>query len=301
MTLETRFYHYGTGIGLPYRGLNAVATAVSVSANARDVMRRRRLARELTANSELRNYIPRSKGFAAITPDTLPGTERVLETVRKIISDRRKTSWKMRDVNPVDHLELPEHFRDYPELLEFALSDEMLKIVCGYYGMVPMLKEIGIWVSRKQTKFHNSQYYHLDKPEPQILGIFINAKRNELEQGPTTLLPKDISKRVCKKMRYEARYFRDEGFVPDEYVFQHCEPEDELNIAGDPGTGVFCDTSNCLHYGSRTREGERNQMMIKFMLPHRARKRRSPLFDLVPEPKDELRRLVLCGAEYAEN
>jgi hypothetical protein len=40
-------------------------------------------------------------------------------------------------------------------------------------------------------------------------------------------------------------------------------------------------------------------MMVKFMLPHKARKPRTPLFDLVPKPTDEIRQLVLCGAEFA--
>ncbi|HZS55553.1 MAG TPA: hypothetical protein VFA65_14225, partial [Bryobacteraceae bacterium] len=58
--------------------------------------------------------------------------------------------------------------------------------------------------------------------------------------------------------------------------------------------------SNCFHFGSRCQAGERIMMMVKFMLPHRARRSRTPLFDLVPEPTDEARRLALAGAVFEQ-
>jgi hypothetical protein len=61
---------------------------------------------------------------------------------------------------------------------------------------------------------------------------------------------------------------------------------------------VFADTSNCFHFGSRTQSGERKMLTVSFLLPHKARDRRSPLFDLIPAPKDELRKLVLAGAQF---
>jgi hypothetical protein len=81
-------------------------------------------------------------------------------------------------------------------------------------------------------------------------------------------------------------------------MFQHCRPEHQISLEGGPGTGAIVDTSNCFHFGSRCREGERIMMMVKFMLPHRARKSRTPLFDLITPPADEVRRLALSGAIF---
>jgi len=299
MSLESRLYQYGLGAGIPYRGLNSLANAFAVACNAGEVSRRRRLARQILVNSPWVGFIPRQSGYARVQPETLPRTKEVLQAVRDIIKERRRNGWKQSKVNPVDHLELPEHFRDHPVLLEFALSDAMLQIVSDYYGMVPQLKEVGVWVTRPQKDRANSQLYHLDKPESQIVGLFMNVEHNDMEKGPTTFLPLGVSERVRRRTRYEAVYFRRDGFLSDEEVFKYCRPEDQLNTEGAPGTGAIVDTSNCLHFGSRCQAGERVMLMVKFMLPHRARNPRTPLFDLVPEPADEVRRLVLCGANFA--
>ena len=296
--IEGQLYHYGLGAGLPYRTLNSLANAVAYARNVGDVSRRKSLARELLADSKWTNFISKEKCYARVQPDTLPGTAEVLQILRGIISERRKTGWHQSRVNPVDHLELPEHFRDYPKLLDFALSGPMLQIVSGYYGMVPQLKEIGIWVTRPQKDRGNSQLFHLDKPESQIIGLFLNIENNGVEQGPFTFIPADASQKIRKGTRYESSYFRGDGYLSDDVVLKHSRFEDQISTEGPPGTGVFVDTSNCFHFGSRCREGERILMMVKFMLPHRARKPRTPLFDLTSMPKDELRRLVLCGTKF---
>lgn len=296
--LEGQLYHYGLGAGVPYSTLNSLANAVAYARNVGDVSRRKSLSRELLANSKWTNFISKETCFARVKPDTLPGTPEVLDILRGIISERRKTGWHQSRVNPVDHLELPEHFRDHPKILDFALSDTMLQIVSGYYGMVPQLKEIGIWVTRPQKERTNSQLFHLDKPESQIVGLFLNIENNGVEQGPFTFLPADESRKIRKGINYESSYFRGDGYISDETVLKYTQPESQISTEGPPGTGIFVDTSHCFHFGSRCREGERILMMVKFMLPHRARKPRTPLFDLAQMPKDELRRLVLCGTKF---
>src|SRR5581483_3645674 len=300
MTVETNLYYFGLGMGIPYRALNSVADAVATARSAGDVSRRRRAAREILIDPRWAGFIPKERGYARFDANTLPGTSEAVAAVRAIIEERRKTGWKQKRVNPVDHLELPEHFRDYPALMNFALSDAMLQIVSGYYGMVPQLKEIGIWVTRPQKEQTNSLLYHLDKPETQILGLFMNVEHNDLEKGPTTFIPADVSRRVRQATDYESIYFRGSGFLSGDTVFKYCKPEDQVVLEGAPGTGGFVDTSNCFHFGSRCQAGERIMMMVKFMLPHRARRSRTPLFDLVPEPTDEARRLALAGAVFGQ-
>jgi hypothetical protein len=298
MTIESKLYYYGLGVGIPYRTLNSLADVVAVTRHASDVNHRRQLAREMLANSPWVGFMPRAKGYARVEPETLPGTREALGAVREIIAERRKTGWRQRAVNPVDHLEIPEDFRDHPALLKFALSDAMLQIVSDYYGMVPQLKEVGIWVTRPQKSRTNSQLFHLDKPETQIVGLFMNVEHNGREKGPTTFIPADVSQRVRHKTNYESVYFRGDGYLSDELVFQHCRPENQISLEGGPGTGAIVDTSNCFHFGSRCQSGERIMMMVKFMLPHRARKNRTALFDLIEPPADQARRLALVGAIF---
>lgn len=298
MDIESRLYHYGLGAGIPYAALNSIANVFDAARYAPELARRRRLARQLLADSPWAGFVPRDRGCALVGPDTLPGMDEMLDAVRAIIEDRRKTGWRARKHNPFYQLERAEDFRDYPAIMNFVLSDPMLHIVSDYYGMVPQLKEVGIWLTPPQDHEFSSQLYHLDKPESRLLKLFINIDVNDDNSGPLTLLPTDVSNIVRNRTGYEAIYFRGDGRLTDKDVFAHCSPADQIALGGSSGSGGFADTSNCFHYGSRCKSGERKMFTVAFMLPHKARESRTPLFDLVPEPPDEVRRLVLSGAKF---
>jgi hypothetical protein len=299
MDIEARLYRYGLGAGLPYGALNSIANAFDLARNAPDLARRQKLARQILVGSPWAGFIPQDKGYALVGPDTLPGTAAALEAARAIIEDRRRTGWKARKNNPFYQCERAEDFRDYPALMDFAFSEAVLHIVSDYYGMVPQMKEIGIWLTLPQDHQFSSQLYHLDKPESRLLKLFLNIGVNDDNSGPLTLLPANVSRKVRQKTRYEAIYFRGDGRLTDHTVFSICSTSDQVMLGGPAGTGGFADTSNCFHFGSRCASGERRMLTIAFMLPHKARDPRTPLFDLVPRPEDESRRLLLCGAAFA--
>jgi hypothetical protein len=300
MKIESRLYCYGLGLGLPYGALNSIANAFDLARNAADIVRRRKLARQILVGSPWTGFIPREKGYALVGPDTLPGMAAALEAARAIIEDRRKTGWKARKNNPFYQCERAEDFRDFPALIDFALSEDIVQIISDYYGMVPQLKEIGIWLTPPQDHQFSSQLYHLDKPESQLLKLFLNVGTNDGNSGPLTLLPANVSHKVRQKTRYEAIYFCGDGRLADDTVFSICSAAEQIVLGGAAGTGGFADTSNCFHFGSRCRSGERKMLTVAFMLPHKAREPRTPLFDLVPEPADEGRRLALSGANFKQ-
>jgi len=298
MDIERRLYYYGLGAKLPYGALNSIANAFDVAVHAPDLANRRKIARELLKGSPWVGFIPKESGYAVVGSDTLPGAQKAIDASRAIIEDRRRTGWKARRNNPFYQCERPEDFVDYPELIEFALSDAVMQIVSDYYGMIPQLKEIGIWLTPPQSHKFSSQLYHLDKPESQLVKLFLNIDANDDASGPLTLLPVNVSRQVRDKTDYETIYFRGDGRLTDETVFSICPTSSQVMLGGPAGTGGFADTSNCFHFGSRCASGERKMLTVAFMLPHKARDRRTPLFDLVPRPADEMRRLALCGAEF---
>ncbi|MGD9924717.1 MAG: hypothetical protein AB7V13_25200 [Pseudorhodoplanes sp.] len=298
MTMETRLYYYALGAGIPYNAVNSIANAVDEIRNASDIGKRRRVAEQVLKDSPWQGTIPKERGYALIGKDTLPGTKAAMEAARAVIEERRKQGAKAKKSNPFIQCERPEDLLNHPALVEFALSDALLHMATDYYGMVPQIKEIGIWLTPPQTRQFGSQLYHLDKPEGKLLKLFINLDDHDASSGPLTILPADVSSKVRRATNYEAIYYRDDGRIADDKVFEICSPTDQVVLGGAAGTGVIADTSNCLHFGSRTSLGERKMLTVSFLLPHKARDRRSPLFDLIAEPKDELRKLVLAGAQF---
>ena len=298
MEIERRLYHYGLGLGVPYRALNSIANAVDVARNAGEHGQRQRLAREMLAGSPWAGFISKDRGYGLADPSLLPGAQEAIDTARRIIEESPKNSWKKRKQNPFFQLETPEFLRDHPALINFALSDAVLHIVSDYLGIVPQMKEIGIWVTPKQESEFSSQLYHLDKPEGKLVKLFMNVNQTGEDGGALTFLPLNVSDQVRRKTNYESVYYRGTGRLDDKAVFSHCSRDDQMTLTGGVGKGSFVDTSNCLHFGSRCKSGERRMLTIAYMLPHKARDRRTPLFDLVPEPADDVRRLVLSGARF---
>jgi len=298
MDIERRLYYYGLGAGVPYGALNSLANAFDKVRFAPDISRRRRAGEEVLKRSPWKGFIPKNRGYASIGIDTLPGAAAALAAACDVIEDRRREGIKAKKNNPFIQCERPEDFVKHPALIEFALSDALLQMATDYYGQVPQIKEVGIWLTPPQTHQFSSQLYHLDKPEGRLLKLFMNVVEHDASNGPLTLLPANISDKVRRATNYEAIYYRKDGRITDERVFSVCSPQDQVILGGAAGTGVIADTSNCLHFGSRTAAGERKMLTVAFLLPHKARDLRTPLFDLLPEPKDELRKLVLAGARF---
>lgn len=298
MDLENKFYYYGLGAGVPYAALNSFANVVDEVRNASDIAARRRVAKEILKDSPWKGTIQKNRGYAMIGADMLPGAGPALAAAREVIEERRREGARPKKGNPFVQCQRPEDLVKHPELVAFALSDALLHIVTDYYGVVPQIKEIGIWLTLPQDSQFGSQLYHLDKPEGQLVKLFLNVVDHDASAGPLTLLPADISSKVRRATNYETVYYREDGRITDDSVFSACSPQDQVVLGGAAGTGAIADTSNCLHFGSRTSAGERKMLTVAFLLPHKARDRRSPLFDLVPEPKDELRKLVLAGAQF---
>lgn len=301
MSLETKLYHYGLGVGLPFGALNSLATTVNEMRYAGDIARRRRAAEQLLAGSPWKGFMSRERGFALVKPDTLPGTRAALDAAREVIEEARREGARPKKNNPFIQCERPEAFVKYPALVEFAFSDAILSIVSDYYGMVPQVKEIGIWLTPQQDHQYSSQLYHLDKPEGQLVKLFMNIVDHDAASGPLTFLPADVSNNVRRATRYEGIYYRSDGRLKDDSVFSVCSPSDQIMLGGVAGSGGFADTSNCFHFGSRTAVGERKMLTVTFELPHRARNSRTPLFDSLPEPADELHQLVLAGVRFRKS
>jgi hypothetical protein len=127
--------------------------------------------------------------------------------------------------------------------------------------------------------------------------LFLNIDDNDDNSGPLTFLPADVSRRVRDCTNYEKIYFHSDGRLKDEAVFSICKRSDQVMLGGSSESGGFADTSHCFHFGSRCSQGERKMLTVAFMLPHKARNSRTPLFDLVPTSTNEIHRLVLAGAK----
>jgi hypothetical protein len=250
-------------VGLPTKLGYQFVKGMRILAHPINYARRRRHAKAIVSNSPWRSVLNRRKGFARIGPETLPGTDRVVAICQALYARyledegggeaRRRKAYL---VNILDDNTLEEN----PEVLQFALSEAVVEAVTGYLGSVPILRGIGVYLSPRSETTQGSQMFHTDNDDFRQVKVFINVLDVDERNGPFTLVPADQSRRVRTTLRHGWRDRR----LTDEQVLSLCETDDLVQLVGPAGSGGMVDTSNCLHYGSRTRSGPRVVLMFQY-------------------------------------
>jgi hypothetical protein len=105
-----------------------------------------------------------------------------------------------------------------------------------------------------------SQMWHIDDEDFRQIKCFVNLHNVGPMNGPFTFIPAQKSDEIRRKIGHGWRGRR----LEDSEIMAHCKPEDIISVTGGPGTGVFVDTSRCLHFGSRARGGHRLVMMFQY-------------------------------------
>jgi hypothetical protein len=152
-----------------------------------------------------------------------------------------------------------EDLQAYPELVDFALSDQLLAPVTEYLGEVPRLNRIDLLYSvpRVASTLEASQFFHLDPEGLTQAKVFINVFDVGIEQGPFTFVAADASRRALQHIRTRRQQAGEKvvGRYTDEEVIAHEGEGAILQAMGAAGSGVIVDTCRCLHCGSRVRPG----------------------------------------------
>jgi hypothetical protein len=275
-------YHYGLHVGLPYGMLKGIANFCDASQMPLEYFERQRLARDMQHQSEWRGSLPQETGFLAFSPGDIPGLDTMAEIGKNIYDARAdaaedKEEQQLRRVqgkSPITHMLREDDFVERRELLDVATNRPISEIMTDYFGTVPRLDNIDLWASRPNQNSIGSQLLHLDKPDRRYVSIFLNVMDVTEENGPLTFLAAEESSRVRRETQYEKLYFHGNGRLEDADL-RHVSGEDKLiKVIGPAGAGGIVDTSECLHFGSRSKSGVRVVMIVTYMLAHKPGQKR---------------------------
>ncbi len=294
--LKMYIYAYGLKAGLSFQFLKGWVDFLDALKRPFDWWRRRSMANNVTAGSKWRGFFTKEKGMAAFAPGEIPGLENVHLLGQRIYRERKdeilKTGRGKNEYNPFHSLLKDDEVSAYPELLDAALCDPLMEMLTDYFGAVPRLQNIQMWIATPDEEDIGSNLFHLDKPDVHFVTVFINVFPVALENGPVTALPADLSHRACLETHYESIYYNGDGRLPDVNMLNHCGEENLFRLIGPAGAGAICDTSTCLHYGSRCREGERVSVVFRYALAHKIKGTGTALLPR-PETLDPVRELFL--------
>jgi hypothetical protein len=252
--------------------------AAGFASGGRD-LRQRRTAAETYVKGLGAPVIDPEKGYCPVAFDPAsPEFSGVLATCRRLFavkqakiaeqmagmeqwSAEKQAKFQSRKQSFYRHLLKDEDLRRNPDLVDFALSDQLLRPVTQYLGMVPYLTRVDLVysVSRGTDEKIESQLFHLDHEGLRQVKYFIYVYDVDEPEGPFTFLPADTSFRVVNDVRsWRKRHGRGDvesrRYLDEEIVGVNAA-QDIVTVKGPVGSGVAVDTSRCLHLGSRCRPG----------------------------------------------
>lgn len=253
---------------------------------------------------------PLADGYLVDRSMSLPHLDRLLADAGTIIDERtgprRPRVGKYRNV--FRDIQEPGDLDRYPSILDFALSSDVLRAVCGYLQCVPALLDHlpgGIRFAESSIEYDDSpgvlkdsQLFHIDYFSKPDIYMIVLLKDVTLEHGPFTFVPEAASQAAAKALNYWGcgRPYR----MSDEDVYRVLSPRDVIPFTGPKGSVLFFDPSVCLHFGSRNCVKPRYQLMYAYGTTRRTdfnaylKKRH---FYPVRPADSELARLIL-DAEY---
>ena len=255
---EKRFMKKARKYGLPNDAIFHILRAKRILRDPTDFWSRRSEAKAISGTSKHSGFIDEAKGFATFGPSDFEGIREAVAAANEI-RERKSLDGKFKKPFFVNLLE-PSDLEMHPELLAIARNKAIQDAAAGYLGTVPELSGIGVFLSPKNESLEKSQYFHTDDIDKTQVKCFINCNEIGPDNGPFTFIPADVSDKMRKKLKHGWCGPR----FTDQEIETHTTKTDIIAVTGGPGTGVLVDTSRCIHFGSRCREGYRLVIMFQY-------------------------------------
>jgi len=144
--------------------------------------------------------------------------------------------------------------------VRFAMQRGIVELLTRYLGELPILTDVLLTLSRETgTALGYSQLWHRDYDDTRTLKLFAYLTDvRDTRDGPFTFLPGSLSDRIGITLR---------SHLPDAKVFSRVDRAGAREMLGQALTVFICQTSRCLHMGSRVAPGHSRLMYTATYVP----------------------------------
>lgn len=205
------------------------------------------------------DFIPKDLGCKKFEPSTFSEITDIVQSCQAIYETHKEEAIEAGVFNKEYFFNLATEIdlKAHPILMDFALGKTMTEIVTGYLPNA-RLHSIGVFYSSVNDTTDGSQLFHVDGDCLTQMKCFINIWDVDEGAGPFTCIPRSVTTSTL----------RNRGLIKsltDDDVNRETGSHPYIRATGPAGSGLFCDTSRCLHQGSRSRERSRLILLIQFV------------------------------------
>ena len=260
---DARAFHAALRTVLPVDAADGIVSGIKHLHNPRQAAHRAQAAGRIDVDAaEVENL--RRDGFLRFSGDRFRGLDAALAAADATFQalaaagdlDRlRARAAKDFLVRPVEDC----GFIAQPAIFRFAVSRPLIDLATAYLGRVPLLSAIQLWWSPINDSLAKSQMFHRDAIDRNQLKFMFNIREVGPDNGPFTLIPAAESARLMRQLDYST------GKLKDETIAAAGGLDHAIALTGPRGAGACCDTSRCLHFGSRGNRSDRLILMVQFV------------------------------------
>ena len=244
------------------RAMLAVTDAVT---SPRDALQRRQAAAAYNRRHP-DTRLDRRDGYAMLGPGSVDGSDEVIALSVQLFEEKQRqaeaeaaASGRSKKWAFLRSILTNQDLARHPKLVDFALSDPLLRLVTNYLGTIPHLNRIDLLysVNHGGEEAISSQIYHLDPEGTRQAKLFMNLRQVGPDEGPFTFIPASETTRIVNTIRTQrpADVEMAAGRYLDHELAAVGGLERAISVAGPPGSAALVDTSRCLHFGSRVKPG----------------------------------------------
>ncbi|NJM57664.1 MAG: hypothetical protein HC857_09820 [Synechococcales cyanobacterium RU_4_20] len=156
---------------------------------------------------------------------------------------------------------------DYPEMIAWALNEQLLDLVEQQIGCAPAFIGVALRKDSPNGQQVGTRLWHVDGEDRQVFKILVYLNDVDAHNGPFEYVPKD---------RFNARYRR-LSIKYHRYWQYYCKNEDIAKLVptsqwraatGPAGTALLADTSSVFHHGAIAESGERLALIFAYTSQH---------------------------------
>jgi hypothetical protein len=243
----------------------AMLAVTEVVTSPRDAIQRRTAAAAYN-RQHADTRLDRRDGYAMLEPGTLADTDDIIALSLRLFEEKQReaeaeaaASGRSKKWAFLRSILTNQDLARHPKLVDFALSDPLLRLVTNYLGTIPHLNRIDLLysVNHGGEEAISSQIYHLDPEGTRQAKLFMNLRDVGPDEGPFTFIPAAETTRIVNAIR--KRRLEDTEMAAGRYSDEELEAVGGLDkaiaVGGPKGSAALVDTSRCLHFGSRVRPG----------------------------------------------
>jgi hypothetical protein len=222
------------------------------------------LSGEIQRHRDPRRVVNERLGYLDLVPGEIEGFEAMRRCCLTVLEQRRAelNARKSKKAFLQPLLE-PNDFLEHPEIVEYCLNPKLLTTAADYLGEPAVLRMVQLFLTPENETEAGSQRWHYDHIPPRQLKLFVYLNPVTEETGPFTFIPADLSESFMASRGTSWEEANRKTYT-DEEIAQTCGPTAIRRLLGPAGAGGLVDTTRCLHYGGRTRRGERTLMIIQY-------------------------------------